>query len=74
VLLPGLPSAEIGEGLAAFGALWLPVSLALLPVAASVGSAVPLALDPAGSAVPVALVGLGLVLVGRVVWDLRTEG
>lgn len=74
VLLPGLPSAEIGEGLSAFGALWLPVSLALLPVAAGVGSAVPLALDPAGSAVPVALVGLGLVLIGRVVWDLRTEG
>lgn len=74
VFLPGLPSAEVAEGPAAFGALLVPVLVGLAAFGTQIGSAFPLGVDRGDVHMPFVLAALALVFVGRFVWDLRTEG
>lgn len=73
ILVPGLTSSESGEGLATFGAVALPLCFALAPVMARISYALPIGCDVGALATPFAVAGLSLVLVARVVWDLRSE-
>lgn len=60
-LVPGLAASEDGAGGRAFGALLLPVALAVLPVAGTLGWRIPWGYGPSNAvAWLVALVGLGL--------------
>lgn len=74
VLLPGLPSAEAGEGVKSFFALLLPTALLLLPLFGVLGYRVPWGYDPGNlSSWIVAILGLLLYLGARLRWELRNE-
>jgi tetratricopeptide (TPR) repeat protein len=72
VLVPGLSSAEAGEGARAFLALLAPVGLLMLPQFERLGYRIPWAYETAGlSAWTVSIVGLLLYLGARLQWELR---
>ena len=74
VLLPGLASAEAGEGLRSFLAILLPVGLLMLPLFGVLGYRVPWGYDPGNlSSWIVAILGLLLYLGARLRWELRNE-
>lgn len=72
VLLPGLASAEAGEGGKAFLALLVPAALLTLPLTGRLGYRVPWGYDP-GSLIPwlAALLGLAAFLAARLQRELR---
>jgi tetratricopeptide (TPR) repeat protein len=72
VLLPGLSSAEAGEGARAFLALLAPAALLMLPLFERLGYRIPWGYD-AGSLAPwiVSISGLLLYLGARLRWELR---
>ena len=75
VLVPGLTASEEGNGGRAFAAVLGVALLVLLLAARHVGLDLPLGLDPGYVAqVSVAVGGLVVFLVARVVWDLRSQG
>ncbi len=74
VLLPGLPSAEIGDGFRGFGALLIVLALASIPFLPALGFRLPSGFGP-GQAVAwsVALVGLAVYFLVRYRFDLANE-
>ncbi len=72
VLLPGLSSAEAGEGARAFLALLAPAALLMLPLFERLGYRIPWGYE-AGSLAPwiVSTLGLLLYLGARLRWELR---
>jgi tetratricopeptide (TPR) repeat protein len=74
VLLPGLSSAQAGEGLRAFFALLLPAALLMLPLFDRVGYRIPWGYDLGNNAAwPVSIVGLLLYAGARLGWELRNS-
>jgi tetratricopeptide (TPR) repeat protein len=74
VLLPGLTSAEAGEGLRSFLALLLPVALLMLPLFGGLGYRIPWGYDPGNlTAWILAILGLSLYVGMRLRWELRNE-
>ena len=74
VLLPGLTSAEAGEGLRSFLALLLPVALLMLPLFGGLGYRIPWGYDPGNlTAWILAILGLSLYVGVRLRWELRNE-
>jgi tetratricopeptide (TPR) repeat protein len=74
VLLPGLSSAESGEGARSFLALLIPVGLLTLPLFGVLGYRIPWGYDPGNlSSWIVAILGLLLYLGARLRWELRNE-
>lgn len=72
VLVPGLSSAESGEGARSFMALLAPAALLMLPLFEQLGYRMPWGYDPGnGLAWIVAIGGLLLFLGGRLLWELR---
>jgi hypothetical protein len=75
ILLPGVRSAEQGHGVRAFLAIWIPVALLLLPLAARLGFSLPLAFDPGPwLSSGTACVGLLTYFGVRARWDVGHEG
>lgn len=74
VLLPGIASAEIGEGVRSFLALWIPVLCLSLPFFGTIGYRIPWAFDPGGAFLWL-LAGLGLLIffAFRLRWELRNQ-
>jgi tetratricopeptide (TPR) repeat protein len=73
VLLPGLASAEIGEGGRSFLAILLAVALLMLPLFGKIGARIPWRYDPGNFASwIVAILGLLLYLGLRLRWELRS--
>jgi tetratricopeptide (TPR) repeat protein len=73
-LLPGLPSAEAGEGAKAFLAVLLPAGLAMLPLFERLGYRIPWGYDPGNLASwIVAILGLLLYFGARLRWELRND-
>ena len=74
ILLPGLVSAEAGEGLRSFLALLLPVTLLMLPLFGGLGYRIPWGYDPGNlTAWILAILGLSLYLGVRLRWELQNE-
>jgi len=73
-LLPGFPSAEVGEGGKTFLALLVPVALLMLPLFGDLGYRIPWGYDP-GSSMPWSLAALGLAiyLLARLRWEQRNQ-
>jgi len=72
VLLPGLASAEAGDGARAFLALLTPVGLLMLPWFERIGYRIPWGYDPGNLAAwTLAVTGLLLYLGARLRWELR---
>jgi tetratricopeptide (TPR) repeat protein len=73
-LLPGLSSAEVGEGWKTFFALLVPVALLMLPLFGDLGYRVPWEYDP-GNLMPwtLALLGLAIYLLARLRWEQRNQ-
>ncbi len=74
VLLPGLPSAEIGDGFRGFGALFVALALASIPFLPHLGLRLPHGFGP-GATVSwsIALVGLAIYFIVRYRFDLANE-
>jgi tetratricopeptide (TPR) repeat protein len=74
IFLPGVASAEIGEGGRSFLALWIPVLCLLLPFFGTIGYRIPWGFDP-GSGFLWLLAALGLLLyfAFRLRWELRNQ-
>ena len=71
-LVPGLEEAAVGEGVAAFLALLLPVALLMLPLFGKLGYRLPWGYDPGSSlAWIVTVLGLSLYLGARLRTELR---
>jgi tetratricopeptide (TPR) repeat protein len=74
ILLPGLASAESGEGARSFLAILVPVGLLTLPLFGVLGYRIPWGYDPGNlSSWIVAILGLLLYLGARLRWELRNE-
>ncbi len=74
VLLPGLVSAEAGEGPQSFLALLLPAALLMLPLFGGLGYRIPWGYDPGNLAAWIlAILGLSLYVGARLRWELRNE-
>lgn len=74
ILLPGLRSAEEGEGGKVYLALLVPLAFLMLPLFEGVGYRIPWGYDPGNSAAwIVAILGLALILVTRIRLDHRNE-
>lgn len=74
ILLPGVASAEIGEGGKSFLALLIPTALLMLPLLGKLGVRIPWRYDP-GTLLSwvVAILGLALYFVVRLRLELRDE-
>ncbi|HEX7182784.1 MAG TPA: tetratricopeptide repeat protein [Thermoanaerobaculia bacterium] len=73
-LLPGAPSAEVGEGGKAFLALLLPTALLMLPMFGRIGYRIPWGYDPGNFAAwIVAILGLSLYMGLRLRRELSDE-
>lgn len=73
-LLPGAPSAEVGEGVKAFLALLLPAALLMLPMFGRIGYRIPWGYDPGNFAAwIVAILGLSLYAGLRLRQELSDE-
>jgi hypothetical protein len=74
VLLPGVTSAELGEGWKAFFALLLPTALLMLPLLGRIGVPIPWRYDPGrATSWVVASLGLALYFGVRLRRELRGE-
>lgn len=74
VLLPGLVSAEAGEGFKSYAALVLPVGLLMLPLLERLGYRIPWGYDPGNlTAWIVAILGILLYLGARLRWERHHE-
>jgi tetratricopeptide (TPR) repeat protein len=74
VLLPGLSSADAGEGAKAFLALLLPTALLMLPIFWRLGYRIPWEYDPGHLASWIAAIsGLLLFFGARLRWELRNR-
>jgi tetratricopeptide (TPR) repeat protein len=73
-LLPGLASAEAGQGWKAYLALLVPVGLLMLPLFGDLGYRIPWGYDP-GSLLPwtFAAAGLAIYLIARLRWEQRNQ-
>jgi tetratricopeptide (TPR) repeat protein len=74
ILLPGVASAEIGEGVRSFLALLVPAALLMLPLLGRLGTAIPWRYDP-GSLLSwiLAILGLAIYFGVRLRRELRHE-
>ncbi len=73
-LLPGLPSAEVGEGWKTFVALLVPVGLLMLPFFGEIGYRIPWGYDPGSLlAWTFAAAGLAIYLFARLRWERRNQ-
>ncbi len=72
VLVPGLTSAEAGEGVRSYLSLLLAIGLLLLPLFGGLGYRIPWGYDPGNlTAWIVAILGILLYLGARLRWELR---
>jgi len=73
-LLPGLSSAEVGQGWKTYLALLVPVGLLMLPLFGDLGYRIPWGYDP-GSLLPwtFAAAGLAIYLIARLRWEQRNQ-
>jgi tetratricopeptide (TPR) repeat protein len=73
-LLPGLRSAEAGEGLQVYAALLLPLAFLMIPLFRRIGYRIPWGYDPGNFASwIVAILGLALIFVARLRLEQRNE-
>lgn len=74
VFLPGLRSAEEGEGGKVYAALLVPLAFLMLPLFQGIGYRIPWGYDPGNSAAwIVAILGLALIFVARLRLERRHE-
>jgi tetratricopeptide (TPR) repeat protein len=74
ILLPGLGSADEGEGFKSYAALVVPVGLLMLPLLERLGYRIPWGYDPGNlTAWILAVLGIFLYLGARLRWELRHE-
>jgi tetratricopeptide (TPR) repeat protein len=74
ILLPGLGSADEGEGFKSYVALVVPVGLLMLPLLERLGYRIPWGYDPGNlTAWILAILGISLYLGARLRWELRHE-
>ncbi|MES1241106.1 MAG: tetratricopeptide repeat protein [Acidobacteriota bacterium] len=74
VLLPGLRSAEEGEGVKVYAALLVPLAFLMLPLFQGIGYRIPWGYDPGNlTAWIVAILGLALIFVARLRLERRNE-
>ena len=74
VFLPGLRSAEEGEGVKVYAALLVPLAFLMLPLFQGIGYRIPWGYDPGNLAAwIVAILGLALIFVARLRLERRNE-
>jgi tetratricopeptide (TPR) repeat protein len=74
ILVPGLSSAEAGEGIKSYLSLLLPVAFLMLPLFRGLGYRIPWGYDPGHlTAWIVGILGILLYLGARLRWELRHE-